>query len=285
MLDMGFLPDIRRIVELLVNRRQTLLFSATFSAEIRGLAKSLLNDPVSVDIEPQTTSADTVDQVVYLVDTARKRDLLAELVRKRNLTQVLVFTRTKLQAGRLASQLDRDGVEAISIHGDRSQPERERALSDFKSGAVRVLVATDVAARGLDIDALPVVVNYELPHTAHDYVHRIGRTGRAGAAGQAISLVAPEEEDYLRAINRLLKRDLPVRVVKGFEPTFGSTEPHSARPRRSRTPSSAPRSRSATQRSAASGRRTPAHHSSSRLEAAPEAAAAAPRGDDTAQLA
>ncbi|HEY7024924.1 MAG TPA: DEAD/DEAH box helicase [Candidatus Limnocylindrales bacterium] len=222
MLDMGFLPDIRRIVELLGNRKQTLLFSATFSTEIRALARTLLHDPVSVDIEPQTTSADTVDQVVYLVDEDRKRELLAEIVRKRNLHQVLVFTRTKLMAGRLASQLDRDGVEAISIHGDRSQPEREKALADFKSGSVRVLVATDVAARGLDIDALPIVVNYELPHTPHDYVHRIGRTGRAGAAGEAISLVAPDEEDYLRQVNRLLKRDLPVRVVKGFEPSIDS---------------------------------------------------------------
>jgi ATP-dependent RNA helicase RhlE len=228
MLDMGFLPDIRRIVDLLINRRQTLLFSATFSTEIRGLAKSLLKEPVSVDIEPQTTSADTVKQSVYLVDSDRKLDLLAELVRRRNLHQVLVFTRTKLMAGRLASQLDRAGVEAISIHGDRSQPERERALADFKSGEVRVLVATDVAARGLDIDDLPIVVNYELPHTAHDYVHRIGRTGRAGAAGEAISLVSPDEEDYLKQVNRLLKRDLPVQVVKGFEPDL-------AHPRTSRS--------------------------------------------------
>jgi ATP-dependent RNA helicase RhlE len=257
MLDMGFLPDIRRIVDLLPTRNQTLLFSATFSTEIRALAKTLLNDPVSVDIEPQTTSADTVQQVVYLVDSARKRDLLAELVRKRNLHQVLVFTRTKLMAGRLASQLDRDGVEAISIHGDRSQPERERALADFKSGAVRVLVATDVAARGLDIDALPIVVNFELPHTAHDYVHRIGRTGRAGAAGEAISLVAPEEEDYLKAVNRLLKRDLPVRVVKGFEPSLDGPLPS---PRRGRTSSS--RSNSATPR------RSPTRRSAGASEAA-----------------
>jgi ATP-dependent RNA helicase RhlE len=239
MLDMGFLPDIRRIVELLGNRKQTLLFSATFSSEIRALARTLLNDPVSVDIEPQTTSADTVDQVVYLVDADRKRELLGQLVRKRNLHQVLVFTRTKLMAGRLASQLDRDGVEAISIHGDRSQPERERALADFKSGAVRVLVATDVAARGLDIDALPIVVNYELPHTAHDYVHRIGRTGRAGAAGEAVSLVAPDEEDYLKAVNRLLKRDLPVRIVKGFEPTMNAGS--GTRSRGPRASSSRPR--------------------------------------------
>jgi ATP-dependent RNA helicase RhlE len=243
MLDMGFLPDIRRIVELLGNRKQTLLFSATFSTEIRALARTLLHDPVSVDIEPQTTSADTVDQVVYIVDTDRKRELLGQIVLKRNLHQVLVFTRTKLMAGRLASQLDRDGVEAISIHGDRSQPEREKALADFKSGAVRVLVATDVAARGLDIDALPIVINYELPHTAHDYVHRIGRTGRAGAAGEAISLVGPEEEDYLKQVNRLLKRDLPVRVVKGFEPTLSSHAGSRSRTPRSRsvTPRRAPR--------------------------------------------
>ena len=222
MLDMGFLPDIRRIVEMVSNRKQTLLFSATFSAEIRRLAATLLKDPVSVDIEPQTTSAESVEQVVYLVDSHRKRELLAELVRRRNLTQVLVFTRTKLMAGRLASQLDRDGVNAVAIHGDRSQPERERALADFKTGEVRVLVATDVAARGLDIEDLPQVVNFELPHTAHDYVHRIGRTGRAGQTGHAISLVAPEEEEYLKAINRLLKKDLPVRVIKGFEPDLSA---------------------------------------------------------------
>jgi ATP-dependent RNA helicase RhlE len=219
MLDMGFLPDIRRIVALVANRRQTLMFSATFSAEIRKLAQTLLNDPVSVDIEPQTTSADSVDQLVYLVDAPRKTELLAALVRGRNLHQALVFTRTKLQAGRLAAQLNRYGVDAVAIHGDRTQPERERALAGFRSGDVPLLVATDVAARGLDIEALPIVINYELPHTAHDYVHRIGRTGRAGATGQAISLVAPDEEDYLRAVNRLLKHDLPVRTVKGFEPT------------------------------------------------------------------
>ncbi len=222
MLDMGFLPDIRRIVELVANRKQTLLFSATFSAEIRKLAATLLRDPISVDIEPLTTSAESVEQVVYLVDAHRKRELLADLVRRRDLKQVLVFTRTKLMAGRLASQLDREGVNAVAIHGDRSQPERERALADFKSGEVRVLVATDVAARGLDIEDLPLVVNFELPHTAHDYVHRIGRTGRAGQTGHAISLVAPEEEDYLKAVNRLLKLDLPVRVIQGFEPNMDS---------------------------------------------------------------
>ena len=223
MLDMGFIADIRKIIELLPPRRQNLLFSATFSAEIRRLAQSLLRNPESVDVEPETTSAELVDQVVYLVDGTRKRELLGSLVRSRDLHQVLVFTRTKIQAGRLASQLDRDGIEAVAIHGDRTQPERERALAAFKRGEVRVLVATDVAARGLDIDDLPLVVNFELPHTAHDYVHRIGRTGRAGTRGQAISLAAPEEEEYLRQINRLLKRDLPVQVMPGFEPlTLGA---------------------------------------------------------------
>ncbi|MEA2676690.1 MAG: ATP-dependent helicase RhlE [Chloroflexota bacterium] len=230
MLDMGFLPDIRKIVDMVPARRQTLLFSATFSAEIRALARTMLKDPVSVDIEPQTTSAESVEQLVYLVDSLRKTELLAALVRGRNLHQVLVFTRTKLQAGRLASQLNRFGVDAVAIHGDRTQPERERALAGFKSGEVPVLVATDVAARGLDIEALPIVINYELPHTAHDYVHRIGRTGRAGALGRAISLVAPDEEDYLRAVNRLLKKDLPVRVVKGFEPNLSATGSRPARP-------------------------------------------------------
>jgi ATP-dependent RNA helicase RhlE len=216
-------------VALLTARRQNLLFSATFSPEIRRLANTLLTDPVSVDIEPQVTSARSVEQIVYLVDARRKRELLAELVRRRNLSSVLVFTRTKLAAARLASQLERDGINASAIHGDRSQPERERALAAFRSGEVAVLVATDVAGRGLDIEALPMVVNYELPHVAQDYIHRIGRTGRAGATGHAVSLVAPEEEDYLRAVNRLLKRDLPVRIVEGFAPTPGS----GARPARS----------------------------------------------------
>jgi ATP-dependent RNA helicase RhlE len=264
MLDMGFLPDIRRIVDMVTNRRQTLMFSATFSTEIRGLAKSLLKDPVSVDIEPAVTSAESVDQLVYLVDAVRKTELLAGLVRGRSLRQVLVFTRTKVQAGRLASQLNRYGVDAVAIHGDRTQPERERALAGFKSGEVPVLVATDVAARGLDIDGLPIVINYELPHTAHDYVHRIGRTGRAGATGSAISLVAPDEEDYLRAVNRLLKHDLPVRIVKGFEPTLtvGSRPPQT----RSRRPS-APGP-------AARGARRP----SSRPAAAPTAGSETRRG-------
>jgi ATP-dependent RNA helicase RhlE len=244
MLDMGFLPDIRRIVGLLPARRQNLLFSATFSPEIRRLAATLLHDPVSVDIEPQVTSAQSVDQLVYLVDGRRKLELLAELIRRRDLRAVLVFTRTKLSAARLAGQLEREGIEAAAIHGDRSQPERERALAAFKNGEARVLVATDVAARGLDIEDLPLVINYELPHTAQDYVHRIGRTGRAGLTGHAISLVAPEEEEYLRAVNRMLQHDLPVHVVRGFAPAGGGSTSPEAQRRGRGVPARPPRRRS-----------------------------------------
>ncbi len=222
MLDMGFIDDIRRIIALLPAKRQNLLFSATFSSEIRRLAGTILSDPAEVDIEPAVTSAEMVEQVVYLVDALKRRELLAHLVRTRDLRQVLVFTRTKIMAGRLASWLDRTGIEAVAIHGDRSQPERERALASFRSGEVRVLVATDVAARGLDIEALPQVINFELPVQAQDYIHRIGRTGRAGAPGRAISLVSLDEEDDLKSINRLLKRDLRVRIVRGFEPASGA---------------------------------------------------------------
>jgi len=217
MLDMGFIDDIRRILALLPARRQNLLFSATLSAEVRALASTFLHDPDSVDVAPTIRAAESVEQIAYLVDPDRKRALLAHLVRSRDLHQVLVFCRTKQMTRRLASQLDRDGVEATAIHGDRTQPEREKALEQFKSGEVRVLVATDVAARGLDTEALPVVVNFEIPHDPEDYVHRIGRTGRAGMEGIAISLVSFDEEDQLKSINRMLKRDLPVRQVKGFE--------------------------------------------------------------------
>jgi ATP-dependent RNA helicase RhlE len=217
MLDMGFIDDIRRILALLPAKRQNLLFSATLNAEIRSLAGAFLHDPASVDVAPTVSAAESVEQIAYLVDPDRKRDLLAHLVRSRDLHQVLVFTRTKQMTRRLASQLDRDGVEATAIHGDRTQPERERALEMFKAGDVRVLVATDVAARGLDIEGLPMVVNYEIPYDPEDYVHRVGRTGRAGMPGLAVSLVSLDEEDQLRSINRLLRRDLPVRQVRGFE--------------------------------------------------------------------
>jgi ATP-dependent RNA helicase RhlE len=217
MLDMGFIDDIRRIIALLPPKRQNLLFSATFDPEVRALAHSLLHEPEQVDVAPRVSAAESVEQVVYLVDADRKRDLLAHLVRTRDLRQVLVFTRTKHMAARLASWLDRVGVDATAIHGDRSQADREKALEQFKSGDVRVLVATDVAARGLDIEGLPQVVNFELPYHAQDYVHRIGRTGRAGMEGHAISLVSLDEEEQLKSVNRLLKRDLPLRQVRGYE--------------------------------------------------------------------
>lgn len=217
MLDMGFIDDIRRILALLPPKRQNLLFSATLDAEVRSLASTFLDKPESVDVAPTISAAESVEQVAYLVDPDRKRELLSYLVRSRDLHQVLVFTRTKQMTRRLASQLDHGGVEATAIHGDRTQPEREKALAQFKSGEVRVLVATDVAARGLDIEALPVVVNYEIPYDPEDYVHRIGRTGRAGMAGIAISLVSLDEEVQLKSINRLLKRDLPIHQVRGFE--------------------------------------------------------------------
>ena len=253
MLDMGFIDDIRRIIGMLPPKRQNLLFSATFDPEVRALARTLLHEPEQVDIAPKVSSAESVEQVAYLVDADRKRDLLAHLVRSRDLRQVLVFTRTKHMAARLASWLDRAGVDATAIHGDRSQADREKALEEFKSGEVRVLVATDVAARGLDIEGLPQVVNFELPYHAQDYVHRIGRTGRAGMTGHAISLVSLDEEEQLKAVNRLLKRDLPLRQVRGFELDPRAVAP----PRGSRAGGATGRSRggSTTRRSRAAAAR------------------------------
>jgi ATP-dependent RNA helicase RhlE len=218
MLDMGFLPDIRRIIELLPEKRQNLMFSATFSEEIRKLAGTILHDPKTVEVAPRNAAAEAVAQLVYPVDRDRKEELLAHLIRKYEMRQVLVFTRTKLAASRLASWLDRRGVEAVAIHSDRSQPERTRALDGFKTGDIRVLVATDVAARGLDIEDLPHVVNFELPWQPQDYIHRIGRTGRAGSSGEAISLVSIDEADLLRGVQRLLKRAIPWTVEEGFLP-------------------------------------------------------------------
>ena len=224
MLDMGFLPDIRRILELLPSRRQSLLFSATFSQDIRDLSGSLLRDPATVEVAARNTPVEAVRQLVYPVDRDRKEALLAHLIKKNDLRQVLVFTRTKLAASRLAARLDREGVDAVAIHSDRSQPERTRALEGFKSGEIRVLVATDVAARGLDIEDLPVVVNFELPWNPQDYIHRIGRTGRAGATGEAISLVCIDETDLLRGIQRMLHQAIPWTVEEGFIPDR-DTEP------------------------------------------------------------
>ena len=209
MLDMGFLPDIRRILALLPAQRQNLLFSATFSDEIKRLANQLLTNPLMIEVARRNAPADLVTHQVYEVPALRKRALLAHLIRSRDMKQVLVFVRMKRDANRLARELVRDGIAATAIHSDRTQAERELALQEFKDGKATVLVATDIAARGLDIEHLPYVVNYELPYTPEDYVHRIGRTGRAGLPGEAISLMCPDETKSLAEIEKLLKRTLP----------------------------------------------------------------------------
>src|SRR5438874_2128813 len=218
MLDMGFIRDIRAILALLPANRQNLLFSATFSNEIRGLAQGMLTAPASVQVTPPNTAIDLVRQVVHPVDRHRKRELLSHLVRTHGIEQALVFTRTKHGANKLAEQLQQDGIATAAIHGNKSQPQRIRALADFKAGRVTLLIATEVAARGLDIESLPHVVNYALPMVANDYVHRIGRTGRAGLEGDAISLVCVDEGPMLRDIERLLGSAIPSEVVPGFEP-------------------------------------------------------------------
>ncbi len=230
MLDMGFIRDIRRILALLPAQRQNLLFSATFSDEIRKLADGLLHAPALIEVARRNAESELVAQRVHPVAQTRKRELLAHLVSAGDWRQVLVFTRTKHGANRLSEQLCRGGIEATAIHGNKSQPARTRALAGFKAGAVRVLVATDIAARGLDIEELPHVVNYDMPHVPEDYVHRIGRTGRAGSTGEAISLVAPEEQPLLAAIERLLARRLERRVVAGFE-SAAAPAPHAHAPK------------------------------------------------------
>ena len=218
MLDMGFIRDIRKILKLLPKERQNLLFSATFSKDIRRLAKDLLNSPAEISVATNGKPAEGIEQVVYPVDRARKRELLSHTIGSQNWRQVLVFTRTKHGANRLATQLEKDGLKTAAIHGNKSQSARVRALQDFKSGKVRVLVATDVAARGLDIDRLPHVVNFELPHVPEDYVHRIGRTARAGNEGHAVSLVCVDEHKLLADIEKLLQASIPRKVVSGYEP-------------------------------------------------------------------
>lgn len=218
MLDMGFIHDIRKVLALLPKERQSLLFSATYSSEIKTLADKLLNNPVLIEVARRNTAAETVQQRIYAVDRERKRELLSHLIGLNNWKQVLVFTRTKHGANRLAQQLEKDGLTASAIHGNKSQGARTRALAGFKQGDVRVLVATDIAARGLDIDQLPHVVNFELPNVAEDYVHRIGRTGRAGHEGEAISLVCVDENGLLRDIERVLKREITKEILPGYEP-------------------------------------------------------------------
>ncbi len=219
MLDMGFLRDIKKIIGLMPKKRQNLLFSATFSQEIKKLANGLLHHPVAVEATPENTTAEKVDQLVYRVDKKMKPEAMIQLIFDGQWQQALVFTRTKHGANRLSEKLRKNDITSAAIHGNKSQGARTKALADFKKGSIRVLVATDIAARGLDIPLLPHVVNYELPNVPEDYVHRIGRTGRAGASGLAISLVSVDEMEYVQGIEKLLKVKLPTQILEGFEPT------------------------------------------------------------------
>lgn len=230
MLDMGFIRDIQRIIAKMPPKRQNLLFSATFSNEIKKLAETLLTDPGHIEVAVRNATADTIAQRFYGVDKNKKRALLSYLIGHHNWRQVLVFTRTKHGANRLAMQLDKDGLPAMAIHGDKSQGARTRALSQFKEGKLRVLVATDIAARGIDISELPHVVNFELPHVAEDYVHRIGRTGRAGIKGEALSLVCFEEKPLLKAIEKVIKQTAELEILPGYEPLPDSEQPPIEKP-------------------------------------------------------
>jgi ATP-dependent RNA helicase RhlE len=218
MLDMGFVRDIRKVLKAIPPMRQNLLFSATFSKDIKQLANELLDAPMEIQVARQNTTAEQVSQVVHPVDRNRKRELLSHMIGEGNWQQVLVFTRTKHLANRLAQQLEKDGLSTAAIHGNKSQGARTRALADFKKGKIRVLVATDIAARGLDIEQLPHVVNFELPNVPEDYIHRIGRTGRAGMEGEAVSLVCIDEKKLLADIERLLRRDIEQVIIPGYEP-------------------------------------------------------------------
>ena len=247
MLDMGFIRDIRKVIAMLPKQRQNLLFSATCSDEIRVLANGLLDNPVEIEVARRNTATELVSQLVHPVDRGRKRALLSHLMNKGDWRQVLVFTRTKHGANRLAGQLEQDGITAAAIHGNKSQAARTKALADFKAGHVRALVATEVAARGLDIDQLPHVVNFELPHVAEDYIHRIGRTGRAGSEGEAVSLVCVDERRLLSDIERLLSREIPRRMVTGFEPD-PSIRPEPIETGRRGAPQAKPRGRGGPER-------------------------------------
>ena len=236
MLDMGFIHDIKRVLKLLPPKRQNLLFSATFSDEIKTLADNLLDNPALIEVARRNSTVEAITQKIHPVDRDRKRQLLSHLIKTQNWHQVLVFTRTKHGANRLAELLNKDGITSLAIHGNKSQGARTKALAEFKTGDLQVLVATDIAARGIDIDQLPHVVNYDLPNVPEDYIHRIGRTGRAGATGEAISLVCIDEAGFLRDIERLIKREIPSVVVPGFEP-----DPHAkAEPIQLRTPGHRP---------------------------------------------
>ena len=242
MLDMGFIHDIKKVLRLLPTKRQSLLFSATFSNDIRKLAHSLLDNPGEVSVTPRNTASELVEQTVHLVDKNRKRALLSSLIKQHDWSQVLVFTKTKHGANRLAEQLGKDGIEALAIHGNKSQAARTKALARFKDGSLPVLVATDIAARGIDIEHLPNVVNYELPHVSEDYVHRIGRTGRAGSTGQAVSLVNVDEVKLLKGIEKLIGRSIPRVEIDGYtghtEAPGSTIVERKPRPARKRRPQS-----------------------------------------------
>jgi ATP-dependent RNA helicase RhlE len=244
MLDMGFMPDLKRILALLPKQRQNLMFSATFSNEIKKLSEAFLSNPTLIEVARSNATAENVTQKVYLVAQADKHAQLAEILKGSDASQVIVFTKTKLTASRLAKQLAREGLAADAIHGDKSQKERMEALEAFKQSKIAVLIATDVAARGLDIDQLPMVVNYEIPSAPEDYVHRIGRTGRAGASGTAISLVSPEEEKYLKEIEKLIKREIPKQQSTVSATAKSAREPHAREKRQDRGESMAQSARS-----------------------------------------
>jgi ATP-dependent RNA helicase RhlE len=218
MLDMGFLRDIKKILAALPKKRQNLLFSATFSTEIKQLADGLLNSPELIEVARSNSANEAIAQLIHPVDRTKKHPLLAHLIKSNDWKQVLVFTRTKHGANKLVTQLEKDGITSMAIHGNKSQTARTKALADFKAGKLTALVATDIAARGIDIDQLPHVVNYDLPNVSEDYVHRIGRTGRAGSNGVAVSLVCVDEHQMLRDIEKLIKQKLPQEVIAGFEP-------------------------------------------------------------------
>ncbi|WP_399678586.1 DEAD/DEAH box helicase [Xenophilus sp.] len=221
MLDMGFIHDVKKILALLPDDKQSLLFSATFSDEIRDLANGLLRNPQSIQVTPRNTTVQRITQVVHPVGRAKKKQLLAHIIQQHDWSQVLVFTRTKFGANHVADFLNKNGVTAMALHGNKSQSARTQALGGFKTGEIRALVATDIAARGIDIDDLPHVVNYEIPNVPEDYVHRIGRTGRAGKEGQAVSLVCLDEEGFMQEIERFTKQQIPVQVIEGFGPDEG----------------------------------------------------------------
>jgi ATP-dependent RNA helicase RhlE len=272
MLDMGFIADIKKILALLPKQKQCLLFSATFSDEIRSLASGLMRDPASVDVAVRNAATTLVKQSVYLVDRARKRDLLVQLIEDHGWHQVLVFARTKHGADALAERLDKAGIRSAALHGNKTQGARQRALEDFKRNKVVVLVATDIAARGIDIDQLPHVINFELPNVAEDYVHRIGRTGRAGANGEAISLVCVDEHRLLRDIEQLLKKTIEKKVLPGFEPDPSiRAEPIQNGRRSAGAGAGKPQRQGEPRRAAGKAQRPPQRGTSSRGAGAPSA--------------